>query len=151
MLRGWVRQAEKDSGARDGASSAEHERIKELEREVRRLRQANEILRKGKPVKAPLVQAHWRTLILPILDGRIGGTRPPIQTMIAFIDDHRALHGVESICRVLQIAPSGYYARLAVRADPSKASARQQRDAVLRPKIKKVWNDNWQVYGLRKT
>ena len=71
--------------------------------------------------------------------------------MIAFVDDHRAIHGVESICRTLQIAPSGYYARLAVRADPSKASARQQRDAVLRPKIKKVWNDNWQVYGVRKT
>ena len=45
----------------------------------------------------------------------------------------------------------GYDARLAVRADPSKASARQQRDAVLRPKIKKVWNDNWQVCGVRKT
>ena len=71
--------------------------------------------------------------------------------MIAFVDDHRAIHGVESICRTLQIAPSGYYARLAVRADPSKASARQRRDAVLRPKIKKVWNDNWQVYGVRKT
>lgn len=66
-------------------------------------------------------------------------------------DDHRSIHGVESICRTLQIAPSGYYARLAVRADPSKASARQQRDAVLRPKIKKVWNDNWQVYEVRKT
>ncbi len=63
-LRVWVRQAEKDSGARDGATSAERERIKELEREVRQLRQANEILRKGEPVKAPLVQAHWRTLIL---------------------------------------------------------------------------------------
>ena len=45
----------------------------------------------------------------------------------------------------------GYNARHAVRADPRKASARQQRDAVLRPKIKKVWNDNWQVYGVRKT
>jgi len=33
----------------------------ELERENRELRQANEILRKGEPVKAPLVQAHWRT------------------------------------------------------------------------------------------
>ena len=63
-LRVWVRQAEKDSGARDGATSAERERIKEVEREVRQLRQANEILRKGEPVKAPLVQAHWRTLIL---------------------------------------------------------------------------------------
>lgn len=46
-LRVWVRQAEKDSGTRDGATSAERERIKELEREVRQLRQANEILRKA--------------------------------------------------------------------------------------------------------
>ena len=70
--------------------------------------------------------------------------------MIGFIDDHRVVHGVESICRVLPIAPSTYYACLAVRADPSKASARQQRDVVLRPKIQKVWDDNWEVYGVRK-
>jgi putative transposase len=37
-----------------------------------------------------------------------------------------------------------------MRADPSKASARQQRDAVLRPKIQKVWDDNWKVYGVGK-
>ena len=60
------------------------------------------------------------------------------------------MHGVESICRVLPIAPSTYYACLAVRADPTKASARQQRDAVLRRKIQKVWDDNWKVYGVRK-
>ena len=70
--------------------------------------------------------------------------------MIGFIDDHRVMHGVSAICRVLPIAPSTYYACLAVRADPSKASARQQRDAVLRPKIQKVWDDNWKVYGVRK-
>ena len=63
-LRVWVRQAERDSGMRDGATSAERDRIKDLEREVKQLRQANEILRKGEPVKAPLVRAHWRTLIL---------------------------------------------------------------------------------------
>jgi len=46
-LRRWVRQAEKDRGEREGATTAERERIKELEREVRELRQANEILRKA--------------------------------------------------------------------------------------------------------
>ena len=46
-LKIWVRQAERDSGTRDGATSAERDRIKALEREVRQLRQANEILRKA--------------------------------------------------------------------------------------------------------
>ena len=46
-LRGWVRQAERDRGLRPGPTSAEGERIKALEREVRELRQANEILRKA--------------------------------------------------------------------------------------------------------
>ena len=46
-LRGWVRRAEVDSGRRQGVTSAERERVKELEREVRELRRANEILRKA--------------------------------------------------------------------------------------------------------
>ena len=46
-LRIWVQQAEKDSGMREGVSSDERARIKALEREVRELRQANEILRKA--------------------------------------------------------------------------------------------------------
>ena len=46
-LRGWVRQAERDSGERAGTTSVERERIKALERENRELRQANEILRKA--------------------------------------------------------------------------------------------------------
>ncbi len=44
-LRGWVRQHERDSGQREGPSTAEHKRVKELEREVRELRRANEILK----------------------------------------------------------------------------------------------------------
>ena len=46
-LRRWVRESETDSGARPGTTTAEQERIKALEREVRELRQANEILRKA--------------------------------------------------------------------------------------------------------
>lgn len=46
-LRNWVRQAERDRGLRSGPTSAEGERVRALEREVRELRQANEILRKA--------------------------------------------------------------------------------------------------------
>ena len=46
-LRRWVRQGERDAGVRPGLTTAEGERIRGLEREVRELRQANEILRKA--------------------------------------------------------------------------------------------------------
>jgi transposase len=46
-LRQWVRQAERDQGQRPGGTTEERERIKALEREVRELRQANEILKKA--------------------------------------------------------------------------------------------------------
>ena len=46
-LRSWVRQAERDTGRREGATTSEREQIKALERENRELKQANEILRKA--------------------------------------------------------------------------------------------------------
>jgi putative transposase len=70
--------------------------------------------------------------------------------MIAFIDEHRALHGVEPICRVLPIAPSTYHAHAARRADPSKLPARAQRDATLKSEIRRVYEENFRIYGVRK-
>ena len=65
-------------------------------------------------------------------------------------EDQRIVYGVESICRVLPIAPSTYYHRLACLGDPSKASVRHQRDRELRPEIERVWDESDQVYGGRK-
>ncbi len=70
--------------------------------------------------------------------------------MIAFIDDHRAVYGVEPICRQLPIAPSTYRLNAARRAAPSTAPPRIQRDARLRTEIRRVWDENFQVYGVRK-
>ncbi len=70
--------------------------------------------------------------------------------MIAFIDDHREVHGVEPICKVLPIAPSTYYDHVAKRADPEKLSARAKRDLALKPEIERVFAENFEVYGARK-
>ena len=70
--------------------------------------------------------------------------------MIGFIDDNRAAYGVEPICKVLPIAPSTYHARVARRADPAKASSRARRDVGLRAEIRRVFEANFGVYGVRK-
>ena len=70
--------------------------------------------------------------------------------MIAFVDDHRTAYGVEPICRVLPIAPSTYHAHAAKRADPGKLSARARRDRALQADIRRVWEANFRVYGVRK-
>jgi hypothetical protein len=70
--------------------------------------------------------------------------------MIAFIDDHRDAYGVEPICRVLPIAPSTYHERVAQRQDPTRLSARAQRDVALKPEVARVFAENFAVYGVRK-
>ena len=70
--------------------------------------------------------------------------------MVAFIDQEKAMYGVEPICRVLPIAPSTYYAAKARAADPTRCSARTQRDAVLSKQIQALWTHHREVYGARK-
>jgi len=70
--------------------------------------------------------------------------------MYRFIDAHRETYGVEPICRILAIAPSGYYEHKAREADPGRRPARAQRDAQLRGEIQRVWTANRRVYGARK-
>jgi putative transposase len=70
--------------------------------------------------------------------------------MITFIDDHRAMYGVEPICRVLPIAPSTYYTHVARRADPGLLPPRLRRDRILKEQVRRVWEANFEVYGVRK-
>lgn len=68
----------------------------------------------------------------------------------AFIDEHRVALGVEPVCKLLQIAPSTYYAHAAVRANPALASKRAKRDQVLCAEITRIHAENFSVYGARK-
>ncbi|MFV1876401.1 IS3 family transposase [Nioella sp.] len=131
-LRVWCQQAERDAGQRAGPTSAEKDRIKELEREIRELRTANEILKKASAYFAG------------------GGARPPVQAMTAFIERHREVFGVGPICRVLGIAPSTFYALKAIERDPELASARAKRDTSDETAIKSVFEASRGRYGARK-
>jgi len=68
---------------------------------------------------------------------------------VSFIDAHRELYGVEPICAELPIAPSTYYGSKAREAGGTPPPARGRRDAVLRAEIKRVWKENFGVYGVR--
>ncbi|WP_188826207.1 IS3 family transposase [Brucella endophytica] len=131
-LHEWVKKAEVDSGQRAGIPSDMAEKMKALERENRELRQANEILRKA--------SAYFAN----------GGARPPIEAMISFIDEHRPVFGVEPICRLLPIAPSSYYEHVAKREDVGRLSARGRSDIALKIEIRRVFEANFRVYGVRK-
>jgi transposase InsO family protein len=70
--------------------------------------------------------------------------------MVAFIDAHRAEYGVEPICAELPIAPSTYYELKARQADADRRPARARRDEELSRVIRRVWEENFRVYGARK-
>ena len=133
-LNEWVRKHEIETGMRDGVTSAEWERVKALEREVKELRKANEILKLASTFFA---QAE--------LDRRF-------QVLRAFIDAHRDVCGVEPICEVLQIAPSGYWRYAAQQRNPELRRARAKRDDILMPEIQRqrIWQANMQVYSADK-
>jgi len=70
--------------------------------------------------------------------------------MVAFIDAHRGEHGVEPICEQLPIAPSTYYEYKARQANPERLPPRLKRDHELMPEIRRVYEENFGVYGARK-
>ena len=70
--------------------------------------------------------------------------------MISFIDEHRSVLGVEPICKLLPIAPSTYYEVVAKRTDVGRLSARERNDIAMKVEIRRVFNENFQVYGVRK-
>nr|WP_281944596.1 IS3 family transposase [Escherichia coli] len=132
-LRVWVRQHERDTGGGDGGlTSAERQRLKELERENRELRRSNDILRQA--------SAYFGE----------GGVRPPLEKMMPLLDKLREQYGVGPVCSELHIAPSTYYHCQQQRHHPDKRSARAQRDDWLKREIQRVYDENHQVYGVRK-
>ena len=70
--------------------------------------------------------------------------------MRGFVDQHRDTFGVEPICKVLQIAPSGYRRHVAQMRNPTLRCSRARQDDTLAPQIQRVWQANMQVYGADK-
>ena len=70
--------------------------------------------------------------------------------MVSFIDEHRKVYGVGPMCAVLPIAPSTYYEQKARQADPARVPKRIQRDRQVGEEIRRVWEENFCVYGARK-
>nr|WP_208922995.1 IS3 family transposase [Escherichia coli] len=132
-LRVWVRQHERDTGGGDGGLTiAERQRLKELDRENRELRRSNDILRQA--------SAYFGE----------GGVRPPLEKMMPLLDKLREQYGVGPLCSELHIAPSTYYHCQQQRHHPDKRSARAQHDDWLKKEIQRVYDENHQVYGVRK-
>ena len=128
----WVKGQEVDSGVRNGVTTTEAKGVKEPERENQGTAPSQLDLEAGECFFRP------------------DGTRPPTQVLREFIDAQRDTFGVEPICKVLQIAPSGYRRHAACQRNPTLRCFRAHRDDALVPEIRRVWHTNFQAYGTDK-
>lgn len=70
--------------------------------------------------------------------------------MVSFIDEHREIYGIEPICQILPIAPLTYDLHAERRRDRGRLPARVRNDELLIPEIERVWEENFEVYDVRK-
>src|SRR5215213_9869529 len=131
-LLDWVKKAEVDSGKRAGVSDGHGGEVE------------------GPGAREPGASTSERDSSQGVSVFCPGGARPPSEAMIAFINDHREAYGIEPICKVLPIAPSTYHDHVAKRLDPSRLSDRAKRDEALKIEVRRVFEDNFRVYGARK-
>jgi hypothetical protein len=124
-LRVWVRRAQVDDGVRPGLTTDERQKLKDLEKEVKELRRANET--EGR------------------LDFLRDRARRSTEEVVHYIDSRKNRWGVEPICTTLQFASRTYYA-----AKRRPRCARKVRDEALKPQIARVHKDNFDVYGADK-
>jgi transposase len=112
-LRRWVKQSDIDNGRKDGQTCDERAHIKAMEREIRELRQANEILRKASAYFAPTLthasmccRAAGRSSPAPSNDDCLHPLPGSRYAVSMRGEDHRDGLGVEPVCKVLPIAQS---------------------------------------------
>jgi transposase-like protein len=131
-----VRKVEADAGEHGGLTTCERDRIKALEREVRGLRQANEILRKASAYFAQM-ECDWQAFLRPFKRSRHSSTNTARLT-----GSSRSAR----CCRLPRQPITSMWHVLPILRGKRPGSARYS----LRDQIQQVWDENFQVYGVRK-